>query len=498
MNRRFVLGLFLSLLSLSLVAQPMRDAVTIEVVDVPVFVVRDGESVRGLRGEDFELFVNGKRQSIDFFDEIGAAESQPGSLRERRLFLLMFDLAFSQPPALNRAQKAAAKLLTTASPGDLFSIATYSWRRGVWFVTPFTSDQVALARAIGSLSDSGSGDPLSLVLTTAERQSMTAAWRGYLTDDRPSDALDRISGEALRDVFRAEHLRAVEHQMRDLEKLGERLGTLQGQKHVILLSEGYDAEPRDYVATPAASAGRDSFDMVTTRVSNFGWNYGTLSRHLRAMRESFAGHDVLLHALDLRGVVSPMISDALLTLTDETGGRYVNNRNDLGRALVDLTESLGHGYVLGFKPSNARAKHNSIEVKVKGQPRNTLVRHRQGFSGTPSQLDVHEGLYLADVVMNDVPQTGTAPSLAKSEHGLEVRVPLRPLSAQLGAAGKAELFVYLFGANNVPIGFQKISVEVPADATGEKTLVVRLPEGAEVAKALLRVDDSLGFSRTDV
>jgi len=496
-NRRFVLGLCLSLLPLSLVAQPIRDAVTIEVVDVPVFVVRGNEPVRGLHGEDFELYVNGKRHAIEYFDEVGAAQNDPGSLRERRLFLVIFDLAFSDPPALARAQRAASQLLAKASPGDLFSIATYSWRRGVWFVTPFTTDQVALARAVGSLSDSGSGDPLSLVLTQTERQS-TAAWRGSLANDRPSDALDRIAGEALRDMFRAEHLRSVENQMRDLQKLGERLGTLQGQKHVILLSEGYDSF-REHGPSAASQAGRDAFDFSTTpRASSFAWQYGRLSRHLNAMRHSFAEHDVLLHALDLRGVASPMVSDALLTLTGETGGRYVNNRNDLGPALIGLTESLGHGYVLGFKPSDAKRNYNSIEVRVKGQPRNTLVRHRQGFSGTPRQLDVNEGLYLADVVMNDVPQTGTAPALAKSEHGLEVRVPLRPLSAQLGAAGKAELFVYLFGANNVPIGFQKVDVDVPADATGEKTMFVRLPEEAEVAKALLRVDDSLGFSRTDV
>src|SRR5687767_12776778 len=107
-RQRFqLLSFFLLLLSLPLFAQSVRDSVTIEVVDVPVFVTSNGKPVQGLSAEDFELYVNGKPQAIDYFDVIDSSANAPAqSLRERRLFLLIFDVAFSQPFALLKAQRA--------------------------------------------------------------------------------------------------------------------------------------------------------------------------------------------------------------------------------------------------------------------------------------------------------------------------------------------------------------------------------------------------------
>ena len=137
-------------------------------------------------------------------------------------------------------------------------------------------------------------------------------------------------------------------------------------------------------------------------------------------------------------------------------------------------------------------------MRLKNRSRGTTISHRKGFSTTPPDFDINEGLYLADVVLNDVPQTGTAATLSLEGTKLDVRVPLRPLSAQLGRAGTAELMVYIFGEDGVALDFHRITIDVAADATGEKTFELKVPEGAKTVKALLRVDDSLGFSRTDI
>jgi hypothetical protein len=216
------------------------------------------------------------------------------------------------------------------------------------------------------------------------------------------------------------------------------------------------------------------------------------------MTEAFQSADIFLHALDLKGVHSLMGSYGLNALATNTGGKFVHNRNDLGDALVDLTDSLRHGYVLGFRPTGAKAQHNTIEVKVRNIGRGAQVKYRKGFSGTPRESDVQDGLYLADVVLNDVPQTGTPAELEMAEgNKLLVRVPLRPLAAQLGKRGTAELHIYIFGKDGVALGFNRKTIDVTADATGQQSFFVSLPEGATVAKALLRVEDSLGFSRTD-
>ncbi len=508
MRRRFLLGLFASLLSLSLLAQPVRDSVTIEVVDVPVFVTRGDQPLTGLSGDDFELYVNGKPQAIEYFDRVGGEDVKPGdapSLRERRLFLLMFDLAFTQPHSIGRAQRAAAAVIGQASSNDLFAIATFSARKGVWFSTPFTNDRVALARGIGSLSMSESGDPLAIVLTPAERLALGnwALGTPDLTDsfNHRDGVIDRIAGEAIRDIAAQQLRRAVEHQILDLKDLSARLGTLQGQKHVVLLSEGYDGVSTS--SWPGASVRRSSFAINELPGSfsspgSIGLTLIGAYRHLRDMTEAFQAHDILLHTLDLKGVHSFVGNDALFVLAKETGGQFLHNRNDLGNALTDLTTSVSSGYVLGFRPRNTKKKHNTIEVRVKNLPRDAQVSYRRGFSATAKPFDVNEGLYLADVVLNDVPQTGTAAKLSLVSNNLQVHVPLAPLAAQLGQGGKAELLIYVFGADNVPLGFRKVIVDVPANATGEKAYDIDLPEDAEVVKALLRVDESLGFSRTEL
>lgn len=499
-------SLLLLLLSFSLSAQT-RDSVTIEVVDVPVFVTKNVTPVEGLTRDDFELYVNGKPQPIDYFDIVqanGASEdeSSPQSLRERRLFLLMIDVAFSNPHAVRRAQNAAAELVANAPESDLFAIATFSSRRGVWFATPFTRDRITLARGIASLSASDSGDPLSIVLSAAER----AAIGDWLTNaPERSDyffrdaLLDRITGEALRDIWTMQVRRAVEHQLQDFKDLAGRLSTLQGQKHVVVLSEGYEM-----ASSPMRSGDIRRVSFAVDDVTGYpamppGINLigGSVFRYLDDMRKAFQANDILLHTLDLRGVSSLLDSNSLFVLANETGGKFVHNRNDFGKGLLALSKSYSYGYLLGFKPSaNVKAGHNKIEVKVKGLDRNAQVRYRKGFSGTPRPFDVHEGLYLADVILNDVPQTGTAAALKLDEGMLEVRVPLQPLAAQLGKTGTAELLVYAFDAEGTALAFHKRVVDVPADSTGETIFELNLPAGVTVAKALLRVDDSVGFSKT--
>jgi hypothetical protein len=118
-------------------------------------------------------------------------------------------------------------------------------------------------------------------------------------------------------------------------------------------------------------------------------------RSIMDMQSAFQGADVLLHTLDLRGVATSLDNSSLFTLAEGTGGEYVHNRNNFTEALVGLSDRLSSGYVLGFTPAKAKRGQNTIEVKLKSG--NATVRHRQGFSGTHTDVDAHDGLYLAAI-----------------------------------------------------------------------------------------------------
>ena len=89
----------------------LSESITVEVVEVPVYVTAaDGTPLRGLSKDAFSLFVNGKQKPIDYFEEVdlsarpvGAHSVRPPVLHQRRLYLLLFDLAFTRPGLIERA-----------------------------------------------------------------------------------------------------------------------------------------------------------------------------------------------------------------------------------------------------------------------------------------------------------------------------------------------------------------------------------------------------------
>ena len=112
MPTRALSALLFLLLASALGAQPLRESITVEVVNVPVYVHRGDTAVEGLTRENFELLVNGKPQAIEYFDVIG--QPDPGAtaartMRERRLFMLIFDIAFSRPFQIEKARQAALR-----------------------------------------------------------------------------------------------------------------------------------------------------------------------------------------------------------------------------------------------------------------------------------------------------------------------------------------------------------------------------------------------------
>src|SRR5690348_4132416 len=124
--RRFAAVLAASFVSVAAFAQ-VRETIHVNIVEVPVTVAdRAGNPVRGLTEKNFELFDNGKKRTITSFDvvDFAAAESvnaiSPMNPVARRSFLLLFDLGFSSPNSLRRAQEAARKFVNDAlQPRDI-------------------------------------------------------------------------------------------------------------------------------------------------------------------------------------------------------------------------------------------------------------------------------------------------------------------------------------------------------------------------------------------
>jgi VWFA-related protein len=477
--RRLLPLLFLCLSSATLLAQKHEEQMTVEVVDVPVYVYGDAGPIRNLQKSDFDLYVNGKRQTIDYFDTIDVGNEPPSvpgavpDLRRRRIFLFMFDLSFTRPFAIKQAREAAMAMVDNAQPGDLFGVATLS-PAGASFLCPFSNDRLVVKRAIHDLSPSAANDPLMVAVTAPERSDASqyntnGSFTGIATRNpgRGAEA-DNILGEymaAAAPLEKAVLERRARDQADDLALVSTRMGELEGDRHVIFFSHG------------ALALG------VATQERMFA---------------AFHASNVFLHSVDMT-VKLTLENAPLRELARGTGGQFIHGTNDIAGALQTLSTEVGVGYRLGFKPGTVRKGDNTITVKVHNIPRRSIVTYRPGFSSDAGARDGIDPLRLADIILNDTPQSGTPPAIElENPQLLMVHLPAALLARQYGTVKDAQLLLYIFDTEGHAVDYRERTVPIPATAGADIIYRehLKLPPGSYVAKSLLRIGSSLGFTRT--
>ena len=478
----------------------LNESTTVEVVQIPVYVTAHGTAVSSLTRDNFRLFVNGKPQAIDYFDTLDFA-SLPGGPsadpHQRRLYMLLFDLTFSPAPALQHAQKAAVSMIESAAPSDTFGIATLDPDGGARIIMPFSRDRVALLRAIRSLRPSQMPDPLHLALTTAERQGMTPGGLSVLAS-ADLGAMESFDSDLLRD--------AIENAIGDLADLGARLAPIEGIKHIVLLSTGFDSS-----AMFGRGRGPDP-TAIEFRQRQLAFSNALIDA-VQKMHRTFAAASVFLDALDIAGL-RPMQSlgddDALYAMVEDTGGEVIDRGNDLGRALRSLAHDQSVVYVLSFNANQTGRERNGISVDLVDAPRGSHAYYRRSYASHSDPPDLGDPLLLADVVMNDIPQTGvtttarvvTAPGKATVEVECAAG-ELVPLAGGMTLVGKVLLYVFS-GSQAVAFREKEISIEPRAMQALAKNPVrfaetFDLPPGPYAAKVLVRfgLDRSNGFAHAD-
>ena len=497
----------------------VHESVTVEVVQVPVYITTsDGKPVTGLTKDAFQLAVDGHPQAIEYFDTFDFGAAQSGTLserprRERRLYLLLFDLTFATPVTIARAQKAAQHAVANSNPAtDFFSIATYSSNRGVKFLSPFLSDRVALTRTIYTLRSTDAQDPLGVAIASAERiKWMTAMQQAGSASGANDDLLSMVTdagmaggGSDIREILTGGQVnqdnqamtagRLIEFQMEGLAEAAERFAGLEGQKHLLIFTEGFDStRVTDIKAKPGLPPNLDAhlLDLV------------------KRMHETFVSAGVTLDSIDIKGLrhtFTDLDNDALYMLTKGTGGRVIDNRNDLALALDTLVQAQRMVYLLGFR--QGQRKHGSISVRVTGLPHGTEVSYREGFGFVPQKAGI-DSLQFADILLNDVPQSGVALSagVTTSESGTEVAVSFaraEVVPQLVEQTPSVEILFYVFDDHGGAVAFKGKRIKFN-DAASVNTGYLTasepfdLPTGKYVAKVLLRITGtrSLGFVRHD-
>lgn len=216
----------------------------------------------------------------------------------------------------------------------------------------------------------------------------------------PRDLARSAMVDALRDldemakyVVREQRQRQVQDFAASLDDLGSLLSSVDGRKHVVFFSEGFDTD----VVT-----GTDDRERVEeiTRAAELGelWKVDSDERfgnrasqqELRLALQAMQRADGVIHSVDIAGLRGaeagggrPGQQDGLVLLATETGGEFLRNYNDLTEAMDELFRRTALTYLLVVQPEDVApdGAWHPLEVRLARDKslRGARVSHRSGY-----------------------------------------------------------------------------------------------------------------------
>jgi VWFA-related protein len=471
--------------------------VQVDYVEVDIVVTdKQGNLVRDLKKEDFQVLEDGKSQTISAFTLVDIPIERPDrplftpeplepdvKTNERafdgRVYVMVIDdmhTRFGRTPRVKIAAKQFIEQRLGAN--DLMAVVhTFGANNAN---QEFTSNKRLLLAAV----DRTSGRKLDSA--TANRTT-----EYYRSRDL------RQTGDPINDPDDQERSFNARSTLDTLRNVAEWFGSVRGRrKSILFVSEGIDYDIHDIIpqtgsthtgASMVLDATRDAIAAATrSNVAIYGidprglTNLGDESIEIQSFPDDTSvGIGVGSLQNELR-----LSQDSLRTLSDETGGFAVVNRNDFASAYQRIVEDNSSYYVLAYYPPDARpGRYHKIDVRV-SRP-NLVVRARRGHvtpkkpaasittnSKNPSTPEVKEALDsplpVSGLTMHvfTAPFKGAAPN-ASVLFGVE----MRGRDLQLSQNSKILISYIAIDANGKVRGGNTDSLTMPAMRPETKTRI---------------------------
>jgi VWFA-related protein len=370
-------------------AAPETPAFTsrLNVVLVPVIVRNtSGEVVGNLKREDFQVFDNGKLQTLTGFTveknegtaalTEGTQNAQENSAASQRgvpsrFIVFLFDDLHLSADDLTRVQMASAKIVADSISGsDAGAVFSISGKTN----SGITNDRAKLTQAIMSVREQsiyravGQKCPnisyyeADLILNRNQQQVLDAAVQETMacTDLLRSAAEMRVRAVASNALNLGNQSSQVTLEM--IKFIVQKMGALPGQRTLILISPGFlirdESEQKSEIINAAARAN------ITISTIDARGLYVTA---LPASQSSTdLGSPDLLRTKGKSNAESMAADeDVLAELADGTGGTYFHGSNDLLQGFRKLTLPPEFLYLLEFSPSDTKRNGSYHLVKIK-------------------------------------------------------------------------------------------------------------------------------------
>jgi VWFA-related protein len=375
-------------------AQPtFRTGINFVRVDV-IVSDKSGNPVSDLKQTDFEVLEDGKPQAVETFRlvkidtttafsetrraiQTRADEENAAADEDARIFVFFLDDYHVRLGNSMGARKPMVEFITNnLGPRDLVAV--------MYPMTPL--DAVTLSRDHAGVIRA---------LERFEGRKFNYEPRNY-TEERyaqyPAEVVERIRRQV---------------SLSALEGLAVKLGALrEGRKAIVMISEGFTSvlppQMRDPIAT-MPGFGNPNRGNPNAGVGNLNEDRADFLAQVdiqQEMREVFNAanrSNTAIYAVDPRGLATGefdinenvglqrsneslrQTQDTLRVLADETDGRAIVNRNDLGRAMKQIVTDSSAYYLLGYNSSQAPQDGKFHEIKVRVKRPGVQVRSRKGY-----------------------------------------------------------------------------------------------------------------------
>lgn len=387
-----------------------------------------GAPLTGLKASDFQVFENGKPQTIDFFEEHSAKALPPGARASMPAMppnvytnvppapesdavnILLLDLLNTPEQEFAYSRQQVLNFLQDVKPGTRLAILTLSNRLS--FVQGFTDDPAKLRAALQITRNGAQGAISQLQVTRGEEAQVNSSIAfqqglsigGGIT---PSYAADAIA-EAFSDYKNFSQLNRSMMTLEALQDMARYLANIPGRKNLIWFSTEFPvfllpnlserASMQD-IAQPISMV-RKTADMLNAAriavypiqaegVMNDSWfladaggpgNTPVYTGSANAPNMGVAGNQMTMGSLMSDASRRASILQQMHQLADDTGGRAIYNNNDLALATMHAIDDGAHYYTLTYAPTNKKLDGGYRKIEIKAADKHWKLSWRHGYN----------------------------------------------------------------------------------------------------------------------
>jgi VWFA-related protein len=517
---------------------------TVAVVNLDVHVTdRQGNPVRGLSRDDFEVLENGEPREVLHLvqvDHLGVPHSSspqalphttPGLARDGGTplrLVLHLDQVGLHPLRRARLLDALERWLEELDQPRL-ELAISIHDPPLRVLQSFTNEHERVLAKLRLLSP----PPAASARAHLDREHAAAVIGGGRARveaarlNEPCPNVETKLAEAM--SYRVEARRRARESLDGLEALASMLGGVPGRKVVLYLGEGFEVQPALEMFTRLGNECPE----YTAQASSLA-HERPLGNALRLLTARANANRVTFFALDAAGTHDDAdfldaqlrqarvgnVQESLIVLAQETGGEALLNLQQPLPQLEALPARLASYYSLGYRAASPDSPElRAIQVRLRDPVarRSLSVRHQRSFRPTTLSQELAEALLAAlwlgyeenPLEIEARAETAACPrprALDECTLPIHIRVPLRSLSMPPGEVGRGTaLRLFLMARDErgrrTPAREHRIEAGDQAwhraDASGAVDTVVEmsLPPGRYTVAAGVREEET---SRTSV